>query len=237
MKTTNRRIITNGEIVHIINRGVDQRNIFLDKKDYFRFIHDIFEFNDKNPAFNAGKRLTSQQSIGLRNQYIERKKERQLIVDVLAFCLMPNHFHLLLKQLVDGGVIKFLRKLTIGYANYFNLKYQRSGTLFQGRYKAVTVNNERHFIYLPYYIHFNPLDLIMPEWRQGKIQNYQKAIRFLESYRWSSHLDYLGIKNFPSITQREFLLKVFNGSENYKKNIHNWMKKINIKDINKLTLE
>jgi len=237
MKTINRRGITTGEIFHILNRGVDKRNIFLDDQDYFRFIHDLFEFNDINPAFNLGYLLSrnKNQSIDFRNQY--DKKPRKLIVEILAFCLMPNHFHLLVKQKENGGITKFMRKLGAGYANYFNQKYERTGTLFQGKYKAVLVNREAHFIHLPYYIHFNPLDLLMPEWRTEKIKNYQKAIKFLESYRWSSHPDYIGKKNFPSVTQREFLLKIFGGPKNYKKELTNWLKEMNLIEIKRLTLE
>ena len=236
MKIINRREIVTGEIFHVLNRGVDKKNIFLDDKDYFRFVHNLFEFNDVNPTLNSGYFLNQKQSIDSRNQYIERKP-RKLVVEILAFCLMPNHFHLLLRQREEGGITKFMRKLGVGYANYFNEKYKRTGTLFQGRYKIILVNQDAHFIHLPYYIHFNPLDLIMPEWRMGEIKNYQKAIGFLESYRWSSHLDYLGIKNFPSLTQREFLFKIFGGNENYKKGIERWLKQMNLEKIQKLILK
>lgn len=238
MKTTSRRGIITGEIFHILNRGVDKRNIFLDDRDYFRFIHDLFEFNDVNSISNLGYFLKQGQSIDFGNRYDRKKsKRRRLIVEVLAFCLMPNHFHLLVRQKKDGGITKFMRKLGVGYANYFNQKYKRTGTLFQGKYKAVLVNREAHFIHLPYYIHFNPLDLIMPEWRTEKIKDFQKAVKFLESYRWSSHLDYIGKKNFPSVTQREFLLKIFGGAENYQKEVKNWLKEMDLAEIEKLTLE
>ena len=234
MKTINRRDITTGKIFHILNRGVDKRNIFLDDHDYFRFIHNLFEFNDPSPVFNLGYFLNRNQSIDLRSRYVKRRK---LIVEILAFCLMPNHFHLLIRQKEDGGITKFMRKLGIGYAKYFNQKYQRIGALFQGRYKAVPVSRGSHFIHLPYYIHFNPLDLIMPEWRMGKIKNYKKAVKFLEFYRWSSHLDYIGKKNFPSVTQREFLLKIFRGPENYRKEVKNWLKEMDLAEIRRLILE
>jgi len=225
------------EIFHVLNRGVDNRKIFLDEKDYFRFIHNLFEFNDSSPTLNLGYRFGHGQSIDLRNRYDLNRKPRKLIVEILAFCLMPNHFHLLLRQKEKGGITKFMRKLGIGYANYFNQKYQRLGTLFQGRYKLILIKNEPHFIRLPYYIHFNPLDLIMPEWREEKIKNYQKAIKFLTSYRWSSHLDYIGRKNFPSVTQREFLLKIFSGYENYRKEVKNWLKEMDLAKIENLILE
>ena len=230
-----KREIVTGEIFHVLNRGVDNREIFLDEEDYFRFIHNLFEFNDPSPVFNLSYYLNRLQSIDFVNQYI--KKPRKLIVEILAFCLMPNHFHLLLRQREEGGLTKFMRKIGVGYANYFNQKYQRSGALFQGRFKLILVKEETHFIHLPYYIHFNPLDLKMPDWREGEIENYQNAIKFLESYRWSSHLDYLSKKNFPSVTQREFLLKIFGGSENYKRGIENWLKEMNLVKMKQLLLE
>lgn len=232
-----KRCITNEEIFHVLNRGVDKREIFLDEQDYFRFIHNLFEFNDLNPALNLGYHLNRNQSIDFVNQYKNKKGSRKLIVEILSFCLMPNHFHLLLRQKVTGGLIKFMRKLGVGYANYFNQKYQRTGALFEGRYKLILVNREDHFIHLPFYIHFNPLDIIMPEWRNKKIRNYQKAIKFLESYRWSSHLDYSGIKNFPSLTQRKFLLKIFGGPKNYKRITKSWLKEMDLSTIKELTLE
>ena len=130
-----------------------------------------------------------------------------------------------------------MQKFGTGYTMYFNKKQERTGSLFQGSYKAVPVSREVHFIHLPYYIHFNPLDLIMPEWREEKIKNYQKAIKFLEAYRWSSHLDYIGKKNFPSVTQREFLLKIFSGSENYREKVKNWLKEMDLVKMKNLILE
>lgn len=99
---------------------------------------------------------------------------------------MPNHYHLLLRPKFDDSLTKFMKKLNIGYAKYFNEKYKRSGALFEGRYKSVLVVDKSHFIHLPYYIHLNPLDLKFPEWRNREIKNYKEAMKFLENYRWSS---------------------------------------------------
>src|SRR3989344_8067514 len=200
-----REKIVAGNVYHVLNRGVDKRNIFLDDGDYLRFIHNLFVFNDTAPIDNAGHFFNQAKYRALRTPYIERKP-RELLVEILAFCLMPNHYHLMLRPLQDDGVFKFIKRLNMGYAKYFNEKYERSGALFQGRYKSIVVNNEAHFIHLPYYIHLNPLDLIVPEWRNREIKNLDKALEFLENYRWSSYLDYIGKKNFPSVTQRDFLL-------------------------------
>ena len=220
----------NDGIYHSYNRGVEKRDIFLDKQDYFRFIHDLFEFNDQAPAgkFSQFSQAQKQQSEEKQQSEVRLPiiKPRKFLVEILAFCLMPNHYHLLLKQKSEGGIVQFMQKLGTGYTNYFNKKYKRVGGLFQGSFKAIGVVKQNYLNYLLYYIHFNPLDLFEPGWRIGKINNDQKAIEFLDSYRWSSHLDYLDKKNFPSVTQREFMLKILGGEENYQQSIENWLKEI-----------
>lgn len=224
---------TNGEIYHVYNRGVEKRNVFQDKKDYFRFIYNLLEFNDKTPAQNLFYKLSYLQTyeVGLR------KLTQKCLVDILAFCLMPNHFHLLLQQKQQGGITKFMRKLGTGYTNYFNQKYERVGHLFQGKFKAKLIKQRAHFIYLPFYIHLNPLDLIAPEWRKGKLKNFREAVRFIKTYRWSSYHDYVGKKNFPSITQRNLILNFFHGPEYFQKESINWLKNPSLEKISDLILE
>ncbi len=204
------------EIYHILNRGIDKRPIFLDKQDYFRFVHDLFEFNDQdivNTTFYNFKKAKI-------NDVQRRKlKPRKLLVDIYAFCLMPNHYHLLISPKIENGVTRFMHKIGTGYVKYFNQKYDRKGTIFEGRYKSILINEEPHFYHLPYYIHFNPLDLKFKEWRKGTLKDYKEAIEYLNNYRWSSHLDYLGKKNFPSVINKTFLTGVFGGIEEYKKSI------------------
>jgi len=205
------------QIYHIYNRGVEKRNIFIDDDDYFRFIHNLFEFNDECPALNV-KYYFDPKTMNVESPYLKRKRERKprnLLVEILLFTLMPNHFHLLLKQKRGNGIVRFMQKLGTGYTMYFNQKYDRVGGLFQGRFKAVLVSKEVYFIHLPQYIHTNPLSL-----------NYggSTSIKFLKNYRWSSFPDYIGMKNFPSITNREFLLDIFGGEERYKKHTERWLK-------------
>ena len=227
------------EIYHILNRGVDKRKIFLDKQDYFRFIHDLFELNSQDIVnttfYSFQKQRPKNNEVQLRKFKI--KKPRKLLVNIHTFCLMPNHYHLLLSPRVKDGVSKFMHKLGTAYVKYFNQKYQRKGTLFEGRYKSILITNESHFYHLPYYIHSNPLDLKFPEWRKGKLRNHKEALKFLEGYRWSSYLDYIGKKNFPSVINREFLLKVFNGEKGYRKGIKQWLKGLELESIKELTLE
>ena len=195
-------------IYHVYNRGVEKRQLFMDEQDYVRFIKCLCLFNDSKPILNAEYKFKNLDDVAT---------DRNMIVDILSFCLMPNHFHLLLRQKEENGITKFMRKLCVGYANYFNLRYERVGGLFQGRFKSVLIQHDSQFTYIPYYIHLNPLDLIMPNWRESGVSKPIKVVNFLNSYRWSSHLDYLGKPNFPLVSQREILDEYFGGLDGYKK--------------------
>lgn len=230
-----RPIFANNYIYHVYNRGVDKRNIFNDDDDYFRFIHDLFEFNDTEAAIND--RYGKLHDIRCRVIEGRKQKPRKLLVNLLAFCLMPNHFHLMLEQNTDNGVSQFLRKLGVGYARYFNQKHERSGTLFEGRFKAIMIEQEAHFIHLPYYIHCNPLDLFMPQWREKDISNHNKAFDFIKNYRWSSFSDYIGKKNFPSVTQRDLLLKSFGGEDTYARQTMQWLFQMDLNVVQEVIIE
>ena len=230
------------EIYHVLSRGVDKRKIFLCDEDRYRFIHDLFEFNDTEPVNNLTYRFRNKNNKDIVSPYIGsvgkgRREYRRLLVNLHAFCLMPNHYHLLVSARVKDGVTSFMRKLNIGYAKYFNGGYERTGALFEGRYKSVPIQSDAHFIHIPYYIHLNPLDLIMPEWRKREISDSKEAMKFLGKYKWSSFQDYIGKKNFPSVTQREFLNEFFEGPAQYKKDTLKWLKEMNLEEIKQVTLE
>jgi len=225
------------ELFHVLNRGVDKRNIFMNDKDYFRFLHNMYEFNDIE--ISASSSAYRFKILGFASLKTE-KGDREPLVDIHAFCLMPNHYHLLISPKVENGISRFMKKLNMGYANYFNLKYKRSGALFQGRYKSILVEDESHFLHLPYYIHMNPLDLYSPEWRGYKIKNSAKALGFLENYKWSSYLDYIGIKNCSSVLNKNFLSDVLGDARTYKTNMAEFLREMKanfINDLGKLTLE
>jgi len=219
-------------IYHIYNRGVEKRDIFLKDKDYLRFIVGLHEFNDRNPAFNL-YRARNLFEVGLRT----RLKPQEPPVSIFAFCLMPNHYHLMLQQKMDNGITEFMRKLGTGYTNYFNLKYNRVGPLFQGKFKAVLLEKEAHFLHLPHYIHLNPLDLKMPEWRNRKIKDIRKAIDFLERYRWSSLPDYLGMKNFASVIEKGFLTECIGTPKDFRSGMKEWITDLDFSTIQKIAIE
>lgn len=208
--------LANNEYYHIYNRSVEKRIIFQDQDDHLRFIHDLFEFNDRAPA---GKFFHFSETEP------PNVKTRELLVEIVCFCLMPNHFHLILRQKADNGISLFMQKLGTGYTTYFNKKYDRSGVLFQGAFKSIYIETDEYLTHLSRYIHLNPIELIDSNWKTEGIGDWRKANNFLESYQWSSYPDYLGNKNFPSLTNRNLLLRIFNGLEKYKKFINEWMVK------------
>ena len=228
-----------GGIYHVLNRGVDKRKIFLGDSDYLRFIDDLCGFNDANSSvriFNLQRRKSSS-NVRRRSEIADSDKPKELMVEMLAFCLMPNHYHLLIKSKSESSIPEFIKKLNGGYAKYFNIKYERKGTLFEGRYKSVAVTRDAHFLHLPFYIHFNPLDLVMPEWRSREITDYKKAMRFLENYRWSSYRDYIGKRNFPSATQQQLLSELLGGPEQFEENTRKWLKEIDCDEIGDSSFE
>jgi len=196
------------ELYHIINRGVDGRDIFLDPQDYARFVHDLYEFNDTSPALEFHHAKSRFKNVGRRTSYIRHK-----LVDIHGWELMKNHFHLLLSERVEGSMTLFLRKLS-GYARYFNEHHERKGTLFQGRTKKILVARQEHFLYILHYIHLNSLDYFpgAENWRErdkGTIHDIPKILDYLQNYRWSSYPDYCGIRNFPSILTKTLFERSF----------------------------
>lgn len=216
----------NGNIVHIILRGINGNKIFKDINDYYRGIFSIYEFNDLNPV-NIKRRREIRNSFKKKirrgrasTDFIDK---RNRVVDFLSFCFMPNHIHLLLKQIKDNGITKFMSKVGTGYGGYFNRKYKRKGHVFQERFNSVHIENENQLRVAFAYIHTNPLSLMYPKWKEIRIKNPDEAMNFLESYRWSSYLDCIGTKNFPSVTQRDFIVDLMNGPEGCKEFIKNWI--------------
>jgi len=211
--------LVNGEFYHIVKRGVDKRKIFLDNEDHFRFMESLLVFNDKNPSTWQSRVFWQERGQSLLTHY----KPKDPLLKICAFALMGNHFHLLVLQLQENGIVSYMRKLG-GYAYYFNKKYERTGSLFEGRYKVKLIKTDAQLKNNFVYIHTNPVEVIEPKWKDSQVDNTKKAIQFLENkYRWSSYWDYLGKQNFPSLTNRDFFLKLFGGKEGIKKEIDSWI--------------
>lgn len=186
------------EFYHVLNRGVEKRPVVLDDGDRMRFVQSLYIFNDRKPTPNA---------ITQKQRRADVTKQREQLVVIHAWCLMDNHYHILLSPVEDDleNMSLFMKKLNGGYAKFFNEKYERSGYLWQGKYKKIHIQHDAQFLYIPYYIHLNPLDFKFKEWRTGDLKDVDLALQFLDNYRWSSWQDYTAVKNFPSVMNKDVL--------------------------------
>lgn len=142
-------VFSNGEYYHIYNRGVDKREIFSDEYDWARFFQSMKEFNVMDPIGSIYENSFREKELG----NLVSKSDK--LVDFICYCLNPNHYHFLLMQRVDKGVEKFMHRLALGYTKYFNQKHERSGSLFQGVFKATHVDLNEYILHLSAYINLN----------------------------------------------------------------------------------
>lgn len=179
---------------HTYNRGVEKRKIFLDKQDYVVFLHFLKQYLSPPPPKDNLLNPPGLHPVRLRP--IQTIHDQ---IDLLAYCLMPNHFHLLLKQKSADGMTKLIRRVSTSFSMYFNKKYKRVGTLFQGIYKAVSVDKEEYLLHLSRYIHLNPvIDRVAP---YPRLATYTKPV----DYPFSSYQNYLGKIKMQWIKPEEIL--------------------------------
>jgi len=205
-----------GEFYHVYNRGVEKRKIFLKNSDYNRMMFLLYICNSKEPVHVQNYRgLTSEEKFSL--------KRKETLVDIGALCLMPNHFHLLLKEKTEGGISIFMQKLTTAYTMYFNTANNHSGVLFQGTFKCKPLEKDIYLNYLYAYVHLNPIKLIDLNWKEKGIKNITKARKFLDSYKFSSYLDLCGeIRPESSILNREAFPDYFQRQFSFGNFIKEW---------------
>mgnify|MGYP001606982650 CR=1 FL=1 len=228
--------LVNGETYHIVIRGVGDSLIFKNKDDYYRAIFSLYEFNT-TAAIEIRKQREKRKTAKASGEQFSADT-RDLLIEVWAFFFMPNHIHLLVRQIKDNGITQFARKFGAGYAAYFNKKYDRKGHLFQGRFRAVHIKNNEQLKTVFVYIHTNGISLIEPKWKENGVGNEQEVIEFLKKYKWSSYPDYIGKKNFPSVTKRDFLLKTMGGIDGCMDFVESWVKyKKELKGWAKVVLE
>lgn len=180
----------NGQFYHIYNRGTEKRRTFENRRDQNRFIQTMryYQLAGPKPRF----------SNSFHNPYFKPALNKK-IVEVICYCLMPNHFHFLIKQLRDGGITEFISKLTNSYTKYFNIKHKRVGPLFQGEFKAVLVESDEQFMHLSRYIHLNPY--------------VSHIVKDLNLYEWSSYNEY--VNNKKGFCSKEDILAFFKSPKRY----------------------
>lgn len=186
---TRRVPIAVGEWYHCYNRGVDRRKVFRDTRDYERFLLLCFLGNGTRNLRPSNLRNTSL-SRALQNEGMMQTKP---LIELGAYCLMPNHVHFIVKEHTEGGLAAFMQKVFTGYSMYFNKRNDRTGALFAGTYKSSHLSSDRYFKHAINYVHMNPIELYEPNWKTGS-GNLGVIEEKLRDYRYSSLPEHSGIE-------------------------------------------
>lgn len=189
-----RKSIAIGEYYHIYNRGVDKRSVILDKKDSDRFLESVKLFNTKNPIG----------SIYEFKRYGDETATANKLVEIVCYCVNPNHFHFLLKEVKEGGISQFMKRLSGGYTWYFNNRHKRSGSLFQGVFKSVHIQSNEQLLHTSAYINLN--------WKAHQINRDQMPLVL------SSWNEYVvgGVNSAEDMCSKKIIIGQFNSPKGYK---------------------
>jgi len=189
------RYFENGKIYHLYNRGVAKQNIFRDSNDYQRLLDNFGYYLEATIKTKISDVLKD------KLKEILKQKPKKTLVSIISYCLMPNHFHLIVEQSREGGISRFMKDSLNSYSRYFNTRYERVGPIFQGRFKAIEVKDEDQLIHLSRYIHINP---------------YMANITDdLENYPWSSLKPF--IKNQKTrLSNPGLILEIIGSPKKYK---------------------
>lgn len=182
-----------GEFYHLYNRGINKQITFFDKRDYSRFTQTLFYYQIANPKPKFS--LFKQSSLF-------KIDESKKIVEIICYCLMPNHYHLLVKQLQEGGISEFMRKFINSYTKYRNTKHKQLGPVFQSLFKAVRIETDEQLIHTSRYIHLNPLVSLL--------------VKDLKLYPYSSYKTYIDLENDPRVAKKE-ILNFFSSPQKYER--------------------
>ena len=201
------------EYYHIYSRGVDKRPIFLEQGDKERFIRLLYICNSSTPIVYRE----------VRNLPLSLVKTGEKITAIGAYCLMPNHFHLLLRETEEGGITKFMRKFLTAYSSYFNLKYERNGILFSSRFKSSHLDSDEYLKHIFSYIHLNPIKIFKSDWDNRSLDRLV-AENTLKKYKESSYFDYASDNDRPEslILNKLAFPEYFLTKEKFRDNIFDW---------------
>lgn len=189
------------QIYHVFNRGIDRRPTFTNKKEFQRAIATMNFYRLPSRGVKLSRLLTLDEKKKMK--VLDFLNKSNPLVEILAFCLMPNHYHFLLKQKVDGGISKFISIFQNSYTRYFNTSHKRDGALFLNLFKAVLIETDEQLIHISRYIHLNPYS-----------SHILKSISDLETYPWSSFSNY--IEDNHSFVVSKPVLSLFSSKTSYK---------------------
>jgi putative transposase len=199
-----KEIIAPGEHYHIFNRGNNKQDIFLDNRDRARFLFLLIYLQSPIVFQNIGRQVTyfvKNRAFNISDEEIlEILKEKY--VELINFALMPNHFHITVHELKEGGIAQYMQRVLCAFTKYFNTRYEKTGHLFQGPYKAVRIEDNDQLLYLSTYIHRNPREL--KKWKNKE-----------HEYEWSSYSDYLKENRWGQLLNTDIITEQFSEKEPY----------------------
>jgi putative transposase len=200
---------------HIYNRGIEKRIIFQDDMDYKVFLKYLRDALVKSPDNGKNKLIKIELQGGTLQKFIRPVKNFNNSINLIAYCLMPNHFHLLIQQIDKESMKQFMQSVITRYSMYFNKKYERVGKLFQGHYKAVLINDDNYLLHLTRYIHLNP-----SEYTQDLESAYSSYSDYLK-HRKSDLVNTVPVLSFFSTSSKDFIQNVNTYKDFVEKYKHN----------------
>lgn len=179
-----------GDVVHVFNRGNRKQEIVRDDIDRWRFLQTLFYFNDEfspeNPFRTLNELLGPDFNSGRVLIWPSLWPERNKLVDILAVTLMDNHYHLVLQEIKEGGIARFMHKFGTGTTNRFNTRHKETGRLFQGPYKARRVGSDNYLKYLNVYLHIKNVFELYPGGMKKALNEFEDAYKFATHYPYTS---------------------------------------------------
>ncbi|MBU3925614.1 transposase [Patescibacteria group bacterium] len=211
-----------GEYYHIYNRTIFNKPEFKDRKNIAR-LQQSFILANSTKSSEAFQFLRNNYDATVEDAIKIINKGKKL-VDVLCYVIMPDHYHLLLKEKTEKGIIDFVRKCDISISKYINKKNNRKGPLFESRFKSKHINTNQYLLHLSLYIHLNPLDFISDKtWREHGLKDWEKEKNKLINFPWSSLKTFLN-KNHKDliISGQEIITDQFRGRKEYEEYLRSW---------------
>lgn len=218
-----RTVLAEGEVYHTFCRGIFKWPTFKLQDDYRRAsdLIDFYRYEKPILRYSHVRRLSAEE----KKRFDDNLRKSSCEVDIIAFCMMPNHVHFLLKQLTKKGVSAFMSNFQNSYAHYFNTRHDMRGPVFEGMFKAVRVESDEQLLHVSRYIHLNPVSAYIIEKDQ------------IENYPWSSYLDYVG-KAKTGFLSKELVTDFFRDEREYQKFVNDQADyQRRLQDIKHLTLE
>lgn len=201
-----KQLIINDEVYHVFNKSIDKKPAFVTKRECDRAVEVIGYYKLQNPPVRYSR--YRRMKIADRKDILSKIRNRKL-VEIFSFCLMPNHFHFLVKQKIDGGISRFIGNFLNSYTRYYNTRRERVGPLFLDQFKAVRIESDEQLLHVSRYIHLNPYTSYVV----GKILD-------LDKYIWSSFVEYLGLVKRDTC-KKDVILSYFKNVGNYKAFVYN----------------